>query len=605
MQWHQKTPQQAPKKKSHSSPKRKKLKDLMNDVHTKITPYANHYSETNDFAPLFIASRVVNTPGRYGYVYFACKACKKEIVNRNNFISHHRTLYHLQNMKEWIKKLIHNNYKDQIQYKTRTVSLELVREAQEAIAEHLQKLNQLRAKFQTKNNQQSKSTYPSQETEITEMNQDVHRDGTKIIEIPKQIYDVDFETYSKARQAIIQECPPQLTAFKSKILKLLSNMYTDRRTNDMRLQFSIKFYEARKPNRHWIIEMFETIKRRPNAWKFIKDNVNQNNLSFAWKKEEQKQELRRISGMARTLFRILLNCHFVPISYLILLAVLMSTENITKNEGTSVCLKNGMIIDLALQEGAIIFQTLKQKTGVIRLEEETLQDKRDLIEYWGDDNQVFTSKVSPTILLSSVAEVSENENYQALAQLCPFNPIRQNMSRNQVKEFYNTNNIEFEVFTHLNNKTIIEDWNCEEQEPEATQHSYMSKGLILQEFESMKQNTTEEIATQEVMFNPETEHADIDLVQSWHETETWPELDTQCSKLLPITPRIIAQKLFQHWGEQLNFNEDVHKTNNDTFIIETVNELTNLAQRATPYQPYHRRQEVKCTSNGASKKKVQ
>ena len=121
----------------------------------------------------------------------------------------------------------------------------------------------------------------------------------------------------------------------------------------------------------------------------------------------------------------------------------------------------------------------------------------------------------------------------------------------------------------------------------------------------MKQNTTEEIATQEVMFNPETEHADIDLVQSRHETEMWSEFDTQCSKLLPITPRIIAQKLFQHWGEQLNFNEDVHKTNNDTFIIETVNELTNLAQRATPYQPYHRRPEVKRTSNGASRKNVQ
>ena len=95
-------------------------------------------------------------------------------------------------MKEWIKKLIHNNYKDQIQYKTRKVSIELVKEAQKAIAEHLQKLNQLRAKFQTKNNQQTKSTYPSQETEVTEMNQDAHQDGTRILETPKQIYDVDF-----------------------------------------------------------------------------------------------------------------------------------------------------------------------------------------------------------------------------------------------------------------------------------------------------------------------------------------------------------------------------------------------------------------------------
>ena len=130
---------QATKNKNHSGPKRKKLKDMMMDVHTTITPYTNHYSEPENFAPLFLASRMVKTSGRQKYVYFACKACRKEIVSHNNFISHHRTLYHLQNMKEWIQKLIHNNYKDQIQYKTRKVSLELVRKAQEAIAEHLQK----------------------------------------------------------------------------------------------------------------------------------------------------------------------------------------------------------------------------------------------------------------------------------------------------------------------------------------------------------------------------------------------------------------------------------------------------------------------------------
>ena len=110
------------------------------------------------------------------------------------------------------------------------------------------------------------------------------------------------------------------------------------------------------------------------------------------------------------------------------------------------------------------------------------------------------------------------------------------MSRNQVKESYNTNNIEFEVYTHLNDITIIENRNYEEQETETTQHPCMSQNLLLQEFESMKQNTTEEIATQEVMFNPETEHTNIDLFQSRHETDMWPGLDTQCSKLLPITP---------------------------------------------------------------------
>ena len=605
MQWHQKTPQQAPKKKNHSSPKRKNLKDLMMNAHTKITPYVNHYSETENFAPLFLASQVVKTPGRYGYVYFACKACKKEMVKRENFISHHQTLGHLQNMKKWIKKIIHNNYKDQIQHKTKKVSIELIREAQEAIAEHLQKRNQLRTKIQIKNNQQPKGTYPSQEKEITEVIQDVHQNCTRIPKTPKQTYDADFATYSKARQAIIQECPTKLTAFKSKILKLLSNMYADRQKNNLRLQFSIMFYGARKPHKHWIIEIFETIKRRPNAWKFVKDNVNQNNPSFAWKNEAQKQELKRISGMARTLFHILLDCHFIPTSYLILLAIFMSTEDNTKYEGTSVCLNNGMMIDLTLQDGAIIFQKLKQKTGVIRLEEETLKYRNDVIQYWRDNDPIFTSGLSPTILLSRVDEDSESEIYQTSGDSYPFNPIRQNMTTKQVNEFYNTNDIKFEIYTHLDDNAIVKNQEYEKQETETDQHPGMNQNLLLKQFESMKQNTTEEIATQKVIFNPETEQPSKDSGQSWHETEILSEFDIQCNRLLPITPQTIAKKLFQHWGEELNFNGDVHKANNGTFIIETVDELTNLARRATPYHTNHEQMEVGKTSNGASKKNIQ
>ena len=565
------------KKNNHSGLKRKKLKDMMMNVHTTITPYTNHYSEPENFAPLFLASRMVKTSGRQKYVYFACKACRKEIVSHNNFISHHRTLYHLQNMKDWIKKLIHNNYKDQIHYKTRKVSVELVKKAQQAITEHLQLLNQLRAKFHMKNNQQLKVTQTSKEADVMEIIQSIHQDGTGIIEPPKQIYELDLAAYSRARQAIIHECPQRLTSFKTKILNLLSNMYADRQTKDLRLQFSVKFYETRKHHRHWIIEKFETIKRRPNAWKFVMNNVNQNNLSFAWKNEAQKRELRRISSMARTLFHIFLECHFIPISYVILLAVLMNTGDETKYEDTSLCLNNGMMIDLALKEGAIIFQALRQKTEIIQLETKSLQNENDLAQYWRDDNSIFTSELSPTTLLSSVAEDREDENYQISEESCPANSRRQNMTKGQ--EYV-------------------------EQETETILHPHRNTKFLLQKFEGMKQNITQEIATQEVIFNLETEQANIDSIQSRQEPEMQSEFDIQCNMLFPINPQIIAQKLFQHWGEQLNFYEDIHRSNNETFIIETVNELTNLAQRTTPYHPNHNQPEVKLTSDDASTKNI-
>ena len=46
----------------------------------------------------------------------------------------------------------------------------------------------------------------------------------------------------------------------------------------------------------------------------------------------------------------------------------------------------------------------------------------------------------------------------------------------------------------------------------------------------------------------------------------------------------IAQQLFQHWERHLNFHEDIHKTKNGAFIIKTINELANVAGKATPYQ---------------------
>ena len=52
-----------------------------------------------------------------------------------------------------------------------------------------------------------------------------------------------------------------------------------------------------------------------------------------------------------------------------------------------------------------------------------MQYKKDLVQYWKDDNSIFTSELSPTILLSSVAEDSENEDYQTSGESCPFNSI--------------------------------------------------------------------------------------------------------------------------------------------------------------------------------------
>ena len=172
IQWHQKTPPSAPRRtkrqlgwittkcrsdhikasenKNQNSPKRKKLKYMMMGINIRMTTYVNQYPETKNRAPLFLDSR-----------------------------------------REWIKNLIHNDDQDQIQFKSKGVSAEQIRKAQEQVTEHqrltqlranIQRLNQLRAKLQTKNKQKVYVTYPKQKTEIIRFERETWQDRNDIIQ---------------------------------------------------------------------------------------------------------------------------------------------------------------------------------------------------------------------------------------------------------------------------------------------------------------------------------------------------------------------------------------------------------------------------------------
>ena len=79
--------------------------------------------------------------------------------------------------------------------------------------------------------------------------------------------------------------------------------------------------------KHWIPVMFEGLKTRPYAREFIQQHVNLGDLSFVHKTQAQLEETKEINGMARLLFPIFLECQFIPVSYVIFLAVLMNTND--------------------------------------------------------------------------------------------------------------------------------------------------------------------------------------------------------------------------------------------------------------------------------------
>ena len=49
----------------------------------------------------------------------------------------------------------------------------------------------------------------------------------------------------------------------------------------------------------------------------------------------------------------------------------------------------------------------------------------------------------------------------------------------------------------------------------------------------------------------------------------------------PPDPVYLANCLFTHWEEQLHFHEDVERTNNGAFSMETINQLVLLVDKAS------------------------
>ena len=408
--------------KEYSGLQRKKLTDMLLNDKTTITPYLDHFGEAEKVAPLFLPGYIVNTPGCYAL--YICKSCNKEIISRHNFKYHQTTGSHLNNSKDWIKILVQNNYEDRIQDQTRKIPKEMVNKLKNAIIKHLHILYMTKAKFSIKCGDQLDMCEDQDESESNEVVGPRQQEFPILIDSPKQSNEQDYMAWTRTSQAIRHRCPPKFSLFKVKLLKLISDMYFDRNESRLHIQFSSLFYksvsyEAEQPQRHWIIKMFEKITKRPNAWRFMKSCVNRNDLTFALKTETQALEVKRVSSMARWLFHIVLDCPFVPVAYISLLAVLMTTNEVQEFETSSVCLNNGIIVDLFLKEGAVTLQSNIEETEIIYPEQEhesdlmceTTQNRNKDGQAWQDENDILRTELPPTTFLPSVGQHIEDEEW--------------------------------------------------------------------------------------------------------------------------------------------------------------------------------------------------
>ena len=156
------------------------------------------------------------------------------------------------------------------------------------------------------------------------------------------------------------------TQHKVKVALLITKYF--KATNNMDIQFSptFKVDMDAQGNNHWIITAFENMQRRHrNVRQYLIENCQKNNLEIIIKSPAQRMEIETIADLARLLFKMLVECDFIPTNYLIILAIIMCQSPTFDYPESQSKLFNSHYIDLLLEEGAILLteeeKTIKQK----------------------------------------------------------------------------------------------------------------------------------------------------------------------------------------------------------------------------------------------------
>ena len=298
----------------------KSVTQMLQNPKTTSTAYTDIFVEKDYESPLYLSSFVIDSPGCNDK--FKCQACNTEYKIRQSFRVHHRRKIHINNFEHWIKIKERQNLLEPLHKKPR-ISQDAITLAKKAIAYYRQ-------------------IHGMAQNEVfiaSNINQDV---------VPSQSgSDQEFQEYTRASLALKQNIPAYLSDFKKNILNVLSIIYFDRNNRSLDIHFD---HMIGRQN-HWILVMFKKLKARPQARKFIQERFDQGDLSFVKKSPAQLEETKEINGMARLLFPIFLKCQFIPTSYIILMAVLMNTNNEWFIITTSTYLNNRSFIDLLVNSG--------------------------------------------------------------------------------------------------------------------------------------------------------------------------------------------------------------------------------------------------------------
>ena len=109
---------------------------------------------------------------------------------------------------------------------------------------------------------------------------------------------------------------------------------------------------------HWSMFKYERLMKWTDLRQYLIQKASNKDYNVVKKDESQDQEMEKIAGAARIVYDIILNCKFVPIQYICILAVLMDKGKYPNFICSSMRTPTGHYIDLFLESG--IFTLIKK-----------------------------------------------------------------------------------------------------------------------------------------------------------------------------------------------------------------------------------------------------
>ena len=160
-----------------------------------------------------------------------------------------------------------------------------------------------------------------------------------------------FQQYSKLKEKIAAQSFP--AKYTHEVLGLVTEFYESK--DVLEVKFTKEFRETRDKDGqvHWILWGFDYLKNKEDPRQHLIEKFMTNDLEFVAKNPVQLSEVQYISDLARYLFLLFINADFIPIDYIVMLAVVMNTQQVYRYPESNTGLFNAHQLDLLLNFGAM------------------------------------------------------------------------------------------------------------------------------------------------------------------------------------------------------------------------------------------------------------